>query len=50
MAPIRDTGDTLDQEIAALRIAREQAAKDLKDIEYVLGALIEERHVRETAE
>ena len=50
VSPIRDTGDTLEQEIAALRLERERAQRELRDIEYILGALIEERHVLETAE
>ena len=50
MSPIRDTGDTLEQEIAALRLERERAQRELRDIEYILGALIEERHVLEPAE
>ena len=48
VSPIRDTGDTLEQEIAALRLERERAQRELRDIEYILGALIEERHVRDT--
>jgi len=50
VAPIRDTGDTLEAEIAACELERQRAAKELRDIEYILGALLEERHMREPAE
>ena len=50
MSPIRNTDDTLEAEIAACELERTRAAKELRDIEYILGALLEERHMREGGE
>jgi hypothetical protein len=46
---VREADDTLEAEIAACELERERAAKELREIEYILGALLEERHCRETA-
>ena len=50
MSPIREADDTLEQEIAACELERQRAARELRDIEYILGTLLEERHMREPAE
>ena len=50
VSPIRNTDDTLEAEIAACELERTRAAKELRDIEYILGALLEERHMREGGE